>query len=247
MTAVASPAPPSPGPTATETVFQTILGDIVRGVYPPRSRLPAERDLARALGASRPTLREALRRLTEWGLIDTRRGSGVAIRDQAAWSIEVLPAYLRYSSAARDGAKLVGLLRDLLSLRRTLLIEIIRTVADRVTPAKLAAARTAVDQAWAVRDDGAAFAAADFEVMRAVALAADFLPAVWLLNRLATVYLDIAGPLSGAIPPPADYRSSYRRFLARLEAGERDAAGQVMATYLEHHDRRLLAALEAMT
>src|SRR5690242_8291325 len=54
-----------PEPTAIESVFERILADIVKGVHPAGTRLPAERELARLLGASRPTLREALRRLGE--------------------------------------------------------------------------------------------------------------------------------------------------------------------------------------
>src|SRR5262245_40946618 len=84
-----------PTPTAINSVFDTLVHDIVRGTYPAGSRLPAERELARMLGASRPTLREALRRLAEWNLVFARRGSGIAVREERDWMIEVLPAYLR--------------------------------------------------------------------------------------------------------------------------------------------------------
>jgi DNA-binding FadR family transcriptional regulator len=232
--------------TATGAVFETILAGIVRGAYPPRSRLPAERDLAKMLGSCRPTLREALRRLAEWNLVEARRGSGIVVRDQREWSIEVLPAFLRYGTATRGGHALVGMLGDLLALRRALLLEIIGTVADRIEPGKLGEARATVERAWEARFDAAEFAAADFDVIRAVVLAADFLPAAWLLNRLVTVYLDVARPLSATIPPPADYLPSYRRFLAALEGGDRKTALHVMKSYLENHDRRLPAALEAI-
>src|SRR5215813_13329962 len=82
--------------TAIDTVFEALLKDIVSGTHPSGTRLPAERELARQLGASRPTLREALRRLGEWNLIEPRRGSGVVVRPYRDWSIEVMAAYLRY-------------------------------------------------------------------------------------------------------------------------------------------------------
>src|SRR5688572_6755129 len=107
---------PAPiAPTAVEAVFEAILAEIVRGTYGAGAHLPAERELARRLGASRPTLREALRRLVDWNLVEARRGSGVVVRDKRDWSIEVLPAYLRHAPRGADGIKLPGLVRDLLA------------------------------------------------------------------------------------------------------------------------------------
>jgi len=73
--------------TAIESVLETLLAEIMRGTYPAGARLPAERELSKLLGASRPTLREALRRLGEWQLVEPRRGSGIVVRPLADWSI----------------------------------------------------------------------------------------------------------------------------------------------------------------
>lgn len=49
---------------------------IVEGIYAAGERLPPERALAEELGVSRPTLREALNKLSVQGLIESRQGGG---------------------------------------------------------------------------------------------------------------------------------------------------------------------------
>src|SRR6516225_9518829 len=47
--------------------------------FPAGSRLPPERDLARQLGVSRPSVREALIALEVEGLVEVRIGSGIYV------------------------------------------------------------------------------------------------------------------------------------------------------------------------
>lgn len=238
------PRPTAPPPTATEAIFESILADIVRGTYPPGARLPAERELSRSLGASRPTLREALRRLTEWRLVAPRRGSGVVVLDRRDWSIEVLPAYLRYARPAPGEAPIAQLIKDLLAIRRTTIREVVHLVGPRIKPGGTATAREAVRRAWEGRDDLGTFTVADFNVVRAVVEAGSFLPAVWLLNRISGVYLDIAQSLTGRIEPPDDYVEVHTRFLDALEAHEGERAAQIIEGYLDQLDKIMMAPLE---
>ena len=53
------------------------------GEFTPGSRLPPERDLARQLGVSRPSVREALIALEVEGLVEVRIGSGIYVRAPA--------------------------------------------------------------------------------------------------------------------------------------------------------------------
>jgi GntR family transcriptional repressor for pyruvate dehydrogenase complex len=71
---------PAPEAKRSAGVYEHILEGIVAGEFPVNERLPAETELARRLGASRPVVREALARLREDGLIVSRQGSGSYVR-----------------------------------------------------------------------------------------------------------------------------------------------------------------------
>jgi DNA-binding FadR family transcriptional regulator len=71
-------------PTRSRLVDQVveILTDaVVDGRFPPGSTLPPERDLAEQLGVNRTSLRQALSRVEQLGLIRTRHGSGTVVLD----------------------------------------------------------------------------------------------------------------------------------------------------------------------
>jgi GntR family transcriptional repressor for pyruvate dehydrogenase complex len=230
--------------TAIDAVFETLLKNIVGGTYAAGTRLPAERELARQLGASRPTLREALRRLGEWDLVEPRRGSGVVVRPYRDWSIEVLAAYLRYGKPELGQPGIVRMLIDVLAMRRAVALEVVRLTAKRVPKGGTAGARSAMARAWSLRDQ-AAYAREDFEVMRTITEAAQFTPGLWLLNRLADVWFDAAETLRFAVRPPDDYVAVHTRFFDLIESGDADAACTLMGDYLERHDATLVGALGA--
>jgi GntR family transcriptional regulator, transcriptional repressor for pyruvate dehydrogenase complex len=229
--------------TQIEAVFDALVADIVRGTYPSGTRLPAERELSRMLGASRPTLREALRRLDEWNLVSARRGSGIVVRERCDWMIEVLPVYLRHAAPGPERPSLSSLAADMLLMRRLIVVDLLRALAGRVPAGGTAAARAHAERAWQARGDAHAFASEDFQVIRALAEAAGSLPAMWMVNRLSAVYLDIARHLSGAVSPPPEYPEVYQRMLGLIDAGDYQAAAREIDGYLDRHDRRLVTAL----
>ncbi len=224
-------------------VCDQLVADIVSGRYPQGSNLPAERELAIRLGASRPTLREALRRLGEWGLVEPRRGSGVVVRDQREWSLDVLPAYLRLGAPGAKPGALGRMIADLLALRRALFLDVLGVVGGRVPPGSLGPARAAARAAWDARGEIGTFVKADFEVVRSVVLAAGFLPALWMMNGLSAVYLEIARTLTGAAMVPDDYLATHEAVCDALERKDLAAALSRLGGYLDNHDRRLLAAM----
>lgn len=231
--------------TAIDAVFEKLISDIIRGVHPAGTRLPAERELARQLGASRPTLREALRRLGEWNLVEPRRGSGVVVRHYRDWSIEVIGAYMRYGKPAPSQPTLGRILMDLLSMRKAIVLECIRLTASRVPKGGTQGARLAMARAWSLRGQPG-YAREDFEVMRQIVEAAKFTPALWLLNRLADIYIDAAASLQFAVQTPDDYVATHSKFFELIEAGDGDAAVALMSDYIERHDAAMFKVLQVM-
>lgn len=67
---------PGAAPSRVDLLCDRLLTAVLVGEYLPGSRLPSERDLAHTLGVARETVRTALRRVTEDGLLEVRRGRG---------------------------------------------------------------------------------------------------------------------------------------------------------------------------
>jgi DNA-binding FadR family transcriptional regulator len=241
MATAISPAPT----TAIDAIFEKLIAAIVSGQYAAGVRLPAERELSRQLGASRPTLREALRRLDEWNLVEPRRGSGIVVRPYRDWSIEVLAAYVRYGKPTAEQPTIARILLDLLAIRRALVLEVIRLTTPRVPKGGTALARNAMARAWSLRDSPQ-YVREDFEVMRAVTEAARFTPGLWLLNRMAELWMNAADELRMVLRPPDDYVAVHTRFFELLETNDTAGACEVMGSYLERHDAKLSAALQVL-
>lgn len=71
-----------------QRLYQQIAGQlrtlIGTSEFPVGTRLPAERDLARQFGVSRPSVREALIALEVEGWVEVRTGSGVYVLDRSS-------------------------------------------------------------------------------------------------------------------------------------------------------------------
>ena len=76
-------------------VFNAILADIRSGVYRPGEKIMDERSFASMYKVSRGTIRKALERLDNDGLIQRRIGSGTFLSPQAVTNIEMMDAEVK--------------------------------------------------------------------------------------------------------------------------------------------------------
>ena len=144
---------------STEQVIEFVRGLIARGELHPGDRLSAERDLAIAIGVSRPTVRAGLRALAAMGVTESRHGSGTYITSG--------PPRLG-SEPLSFLAALHGLSREkIYEARRVLEVGAAGLAAERATPVDLAAIAEEVASLFANMDDPQAFLVHDIRFHRA--------------------------------------------------------------------------------
>ncbi len=68
-------------PKPAELIEKRLVDAILDGTFPVNSNLPPERELSENLGVTRPTLREALQRLSRDGWIEIRQGKATRVKD----------------------------------------------------------------------------------------------------------------------------------------------------------------------
>ncbi|HXF60666.1 MAG TPA: FadR/GntR family transcriptional regulator [Caldilineaceae bacterium] len=115
--------------------------------------LPAESELARQLGVSRSSVREAVKALESLGVLETRRGSGIFVLD---FSFEPLLNNLHYGLLFN-----LDELADLLEVRRVLELGMISQVIPLVTPEQTAKLQSILVQMRSRAEQGEAFPVED--------------------------------------------------------------------------------------
>jgi len=155
---------PRTGPTAEQVVDQ-VRDLIASGELRPGDRLPAERELARQLGISRPSLRAGLRMLVAMGLLRARHGSGTYIADgPPALGSEQLSLL----------AELHGFTFDqMFEARRVLEVQIAGLAAERASAENLATIADEVADMYATLTDPQQYLIHDIRFHRAIAAASE--------------------------------------------------------------------------
>lgn len=64
----------------SDQVFEQLKDLIFKGQIKPGEKLMTERDLAQAMGVSRPTVREAINKLVAMGIVEHRQGQGTFVK-----------------------------------------------------------------------------------------------------------------------------------------------------------------------
>jgi DNA-binding FadR family transcriptional regulator len=205
-----------------EQVSEQISALIRSGEFPPGARLPAERDLAKTLGVSRPVVREAMIALEVAGLVEVRIGSGAYVLHKAE------------DSAARLNPGHSP--SDLVNARMLIEGEVAGLAAESATPADLAAIAQSLEQMTQAHDAGRPWHAADLAFHVAIANATGNSALASVVDRL---WQEQYGPMFSLLSQrvrlsenwPAT-REGHQRIYEAIDAGKRDAAKAAMRAHL---------------
>jgi GntR family transcriptional repressor for pyruvate dehydrogenase complex len=168
--------------STTEQVVAQIHAMITRGELRAGDRLPAEREMAKQLGISRPSLRSGLRSLVAMGVLRSRHGSGTYIAEG--------PPALE-SEALRLLAALHGFTYDeMFEARRVLEASVAGLAAERATGDQLATLAEELANMYATIDNPHQYLIHDIRFHRAVGAACGNPILAALVEMVSTVMYD---------------------------------------------------------
>lgn len=225
-----------------DTIADTLRREILRGTYAPGDRLPAERDLALRLRAHRSSVREALRKLEQQGLVTIRHGGGARVRGPEEASLEVVRHLLFV-----DGVLNRPVLEQLLEVHELLICGATRLAVEKASAEEMAEARGLLERLGRERDDDLFIDGVE-RLLDLIARASR--NHVLLLARRAVNPLfeprfrDIRKRLR---PGAALFGAVAREVVAALDARDADAAEKAVRRFLRVRRRRAVDTLEAVS
>ncbi|MFJ7334363.1 FadR/GntR family transcriptional regulator [Streptomyces sp. NPDC101110] len=210
--------------SVVDLLEERLRTNILDGTHQPGSLLPPERELAASYGVTRTTLKHALSRLEQAGLLRTRHGVGTRVLDfLRSGGVDLLPLLV-----GQDGRWL----SDVFEARRAIGGLIARKAASQCSTAQGARLRAAVD-AVADAPDPAEAQLAEAEVHRELARTTGNRVYLLLTNTLLNAYLPVRHVMSTPFADPAVAAERIRQVVEPVAKGETEEAGRAAETYLQ--------------
>ena len=214
------------GGTTAEEVMSQLREMIHRGELRPGDRLPPERDLARMLGVSRPTLRAAIRSLAAVGVLRSRQGAGTfVVNDEGPPALDSSPLRLM---AALHGFST----SEMFEARRSLEMAIAALAAERASGEHLASMSEEIAGMFASLDEPEQFLVHDMAFHQAVAAASGNRILTALMNMVATVLLDVRGKTVRRARDLKESAEMHRRIYRAIRKRNAEAARDAMRDHL---------------
>ncbi len=220
--------PITPGSCLSDQVADVLAAEIRAGRLAVGEKLPTEAALVEQFLVSRTVVREAVSRLKSLGLVDSRQGSGVYVKD-----VSFLPLNFDARSAVSKRAVI-----QMVEVRRALEAEVAELAARRRNQADIRRIRKSIallDKAVLAGGDGVD---EDIKYHRAIADAARNPFLIGTLEYLSQFLRGATGVTRANEARRADFarqvRDEHEMIVCAIEAGDAAAARKAAAQHMDN-------------
>jgi GntR family transcriptional regulator, transcriptional repressor for pyruvate dehydrogenase complex len=207
----------------SDAIAERLLSHIVQSGLHGGDRLPGERELARRLGVSRSSVREANAALQAQGVLEVRHGGGTFLRAFDATS----PSYAALLDRRRR-------LPQVLEARRILEVPIAACAAERRTPDDVQAIDTALELMRQEVEEREIGVHGDFAFHRAITTAAHNPVLAHLMRSLADAIAETRSESLSQPGRPPRSLADHERIADAVRIGDAAAAREAMESHLDH-------------
>ena len=218
-----------------ETIQHRIERFIIGRGSKPGDALPSQQEMARALGISLPSLREALKSLEALGVVEVRQGSGTYV-GQFSLDAFVEGLAFRIRLEASEHRRTIS---ELLEIRMILEQAYIRQIAAAATDDQVSALNELVDRMRALANDGREFAEEDWRFHELLYRPVENT----ILDMLVRAFWDLSSMFRSefnvAPVDPAITAAEHQAIVDSIAARDPERAAKAIAAHFDGIRRRL--------
>lgn len=212
--------------TSAEEVVAQLRGMIHRGELRSGDRLPPERDLAKQLGVSRPTLRAGIRTLAAVGVLKSKQGAGTfVVEADASPALDSNPLRLLASLNGFSSA-------EMFEARLLLEMAIAGLAAERATSENLAALAEELAEMFATIDEPEEYLVHDMRFHQVIAAASGNRIITALMNMVASILFDVRSKTVHRAHDLKESADMHRQIFRSIREGKIEAARNAMRDHL---------------
>ncbi|MEO6391614.1 MAG: FadR/GntR family transcriptional regulator, partial [Pyrinomonadaceae bacterium] len=199
---------------------------IHRGDLRPGDRLPPERDLAKLLGVSRPTLRAGIRSLSAVGVLQSRQGAGTfLVKTDGPPALDSNPLRLMASLHGFTPG-------EMFEARQSLEMAIAGLAAERASADQWATMSEEVAGMYASLDDPEQFLVHDMRFHQMIAAASGNRILTSLMNMVATILFDVRRKTVKRARDLKESAAMHREIYRAIRERNPEAASMAMRDHL---------------
>lgn len=231
-------APPSRR-SVSERVFRTLCDDVLSGRYAAGEKLPTQRRLAADLDVNMASVREALKRLEQLRLVESRQGDAMRVTDwRAHGGLDVIAHVL-----VRSGELDTGALDAVMEARASMLAEAARLAAERRSDEQAARLRE-IAGSIALAEAPEAAQALDFAFFAELVEASGNLVFALVMNSIRELYFEHADLFRAIADGEGALSPLYAEAAAAVDARAAAEATLAVRRLAEGQAARLGSSLE---